>query len=135
MNNSVISEAIFPGGIVTFLFTDIEGSTQLLNQLRDQYEVLISGHHQIIREALVRWNGREVDTQGDSFSTVFPRASEAVNAVVDIQRAMEKQEWPEGVRVRVRMGLHTGEPWLIEEGYAGMDVLRTSRIGHVGYGD
>jgi class 3 adenylate cyclase len=134
MNTSAISEPIFPGGTVTFLFTDIEGSTQLLERLRDQYEVLISGHHQIIRDALDKWNGREIDTQGDAFFAVFPKASEAVNAVVDIQQAIASQEWPEGVQVRVRMGLHTGEPWLVEEGYMGMDVHRAARIGHVGYG-
>ena len=125
---------ILPGGTVTFLFTDIEGSTQLLDRLRDQYEVLISGHHQIIRDALAKWNGREIDTQGDAFFAVFPKASEAVKAVVEIQRAMHEREWPEDVQVRVRMGLHTGEPWLVEEGYMGMDVHRAARIGHVGYG-
>jgi class 3 adenylate cyclase len=129
-----IPEPILPGGTVTFLFTDIEGSTQLLDRLRDQYEVLISGHHQIIRDALDRWNGREVGTQGDSFFAAFPKATEAVNAVVVLQRAREERKWPEGVQVRVRMGLHTGEPWLVEEGYMGMDVHRAARIGHVGYG-
>jgi predicted ATPase/class 3 adenylate cyclase/tetratricopeptide (TPR) repeat protein len=134
MNNTATSEPILPGGTVTFLFTDIEGSTQLLDRLRDQYEELISVHHSIIRQALARWNGREIDTEGDAFFAVFPRATEAVNAVVDIQRDLNKQAWPEGVQVRVRMGLHTGEPWLVEEGYMGMDVHRAARVGHVGFG-
>jgi len=134
IEKTAIPEPILPGGTVTFLFTDIEGSTQLLDRLRDQYETLISSHHQIVREALTKWNGREVDTQGDAFFAVFPKASEAVGAVVDIQRAMNEGDWPESVEVRVRMGLHTGEPWLVEEGYMGMDVHRAARIGHVGYG-
>lgn len=123
-----------PEGTVTFLFTDIEGSTQLLNRLRDRYEDLITQHHAIIRQALANWHGREIDTQGDAFFAAFPKATYAVRAVVDIQRALAKQEWPEGVQVRVRMGLHTGEPLLVDEGYMGMDVHRAARVGHVGYG-
>ena len=92
MEKTAIPEPLLPGGTVTFLFTDIEGSTQLLDRLRDQYEALISGHHQIIRDSLTKWNGQEVDIQGDAFFAVFLKATEAINAVVDIQRAMEKQE-------------------------------------------
>jgi WD40 repeat protein/class 3 adenylate cyclase len=131
---SGLSSPILPGGTVTFLFTDIEGSTQLLGKLKDQYATLLAGHHQIIREALEKWNGREVDTQGDAFFAAFPKATEAVAAVAQIQRALAGHSWPEGAEVRVRMGLHTGEPWLVEEGYVGMDVHRAARIGHVGYG-
>jgi len=125
---------ILPGGTVTFLFTDIEGSTQLLDQLRDQYAVLLTAHHQIIRAALEKWHGREVDTQGDAFFAAFPKATEAVAAVAQIQRELAEHSWPEDAQVRVRMGLHTGEPWLVDEGYVGMDVHRAARIGHVGYG-
>ena len=78
------STPILPGGTVTFLFTDIEGSTQLLDQLRDQYATLLDGHHQIIREALEQWHGREVDTQGDAFFAAFPKATEAVAAVAHL---------------------------------------------------
>ena len=132
---STENRSIFlPEGTVTFLFTDIEGSTQLLDRLGDQYEELISSHHAIVRQALARWNGREIDTQGDAFFAVFPKATGAISAVVDIQRNLYGRIWPKGVQVLVRMGLHTGEPSLVDEGYMGMDVHRAARVGHVGYG-
>jgi class 3 adenylate cyclase len=123
-----------PEGTVTFLFTDIEGSTQLLDRLRDQYATLLADQRHILRQAFAKWNGSEVDTQGDAFFVAFPRATEAVSAVVDIQRALAAHKWPEGVELRVRMGLHTGEPLSVEEGYVGMDVHRAARIAHVGHG-
>jgi WD40 repeat protein/class 3 adenylate cyclase len=123
-----------PEGTVTFLFTDIEGSTQLLDQLRDQYAELLSDQRRILRDVFANWHGQEVDTQGDAFFVAFPRATEAVCAVVEIQRRLTAHDWPEGVNVCVRMGLHTGEPWLVEEGYIGMDVHRAARIAHVGHG-
>jgi len=123
-----------PAGTVTFLFTDIESSTQLLDQLRDQYAVLLADQRRILREAFTHWQGQEVDTQGDAFFVAFPRATGAVSAVVEIQRALAAHQWPEGVEVRVRMGLHTGEPIKAEEGYVGMDVHRAARIAHVGHG-
>jgi ABC-type oligopeptide transport system substrate-binding subunit/class 3 adenylate cyclase/ABC-type transporter Mla MlaB component len=124
----------FPEGTVTFLFTDIEGSTELLKQLRDQYARLLADQREILRATFDKWGGREVDTQGDAFFVAFPRATDAVNAAVDIQRALAAHDWPNGVEVRVRMGLHTGEPWVGEEGYVGMDVHRAARIAHVGHG-
>ena len=123
-----------PAGIVTFLFTDIEASTELLKQLRDQYKILLVEHRDILRAAFETWGGREVDTQGDAFFVAFPRATDAVNAAVEIQRTLAAHEWPERVEVRVRMGLHTGEPWVGEEGYVGMDIHRAARIAHVGHG-
>jgi WD40 repeat protein len=126
--------AELPTGTVTFLFTDIAGSTALLKQLGESYSVLLADQRAILRAAFTRWNGQEVDTQGDAFFVSFPRATEAVNACVEIQRALAEHEWPEGVEVRVRMGLHTGEPWRAEEGYVGMDVHRAARIAHVGHG-
>jgi ABC-type oligopeptide transport system substrate-binding subunit/class 3 adenylate cyclase/ABC-type transporter Mla MlaB component len=123
-----------PEGTVTFLFTDIEGSTELLKQLRDQYRTLLAEHRDILRAAFDRWGGREVDTQGDAFFVAFPRATDAVNAVVEIERALAAHDWSEGVEVRIRMGLHTGEPWVGDEGYVGMDVHRAARIAHVGHG-
>jgi len=123
-----------PEGTVTFLFTDIEGSTELLKQLRDQYKMLLAEHRDILRTAFSQWGGREVDTQGDAFFVAFPRATDAVNAVVEIQRGLAEHQWPECVEVRVRMGLHTGEPWVGEEGYVGMAVHRAARIAHVGHG-
>jgi len=124
----------FPEGTVTFLFTDIEGSTQLLSQLRDQYATLLADQRRIVRAAFTRWQGQEVDTQGDAFFVAFPRATQAVSSAVEIQQELAKHHWPEGVRVRVRMGLHTGEPLKAEEGYVGMDVHRAARIAHVGHG-
>ena len=123
-----------PKGTVTFLFTDIEGSTQLLQSLGEQYITLLTSHHELLRAVFSKWNGREVDTEGDAFFVSFPRATEAVAAAAEAQRAFAEHTWPQGAVVRVRMGLHTGEPWLVEEGYMGMDVHRAARIGHVGHG-
>jgi class 3 adenylate cyclase len=134
MMSSEVSERNLPSGTVTFLFTDIEGSTKLLQQLGDQYTTLLSDQRQILRAAFEKWDGNEIDTQGDAFFASFPRATQAVAAVVEIQRALAAHDWPSGVEVRVRMGLHTGEPWLVEEGYVGMDVHRAARIAHVGHG-
>ncbi len=123
-----------PQGTVTFLFTDIEGSTELLKQLRDQYTKLLSGQRDMLRAIFDKWGGREVDTQGDAFFVSFSRAMDAVKAVVEIQRALAGHDWPEGAQVRVRMGLHTGEPWVGDEGYVGMDVNRAARISSAGHG-
>lgn len=133
MKTTQIDERL-PEGTVTFLFTDIEGSTKLLKQLGDEYATLLSQQREILRDTFSRWNGREVDTQGDSFFYSFPRATQAVSAAVDAQGALTSHAWPEGVEVRVRMGLHTGEPLMWDEGYVGMDVHRAARIAHVGHG-
>jgi oligopeptide transport system substrate-binding protein len=132
--SSQVPFAEVPEGTVTFLFTDIEGSTKLLKRLRDEYKRLLAEQREILRTASEKWGGREVDTQGDAFFVAFPRATDAVNAAVDIQRELVSHEWPAGVEVRVRMGLHTGEPWVEQEGYVGMDVHRAARIAHVGHG-
>src|SRR5438094_2595649 len=121
-------------GTVTFLFTDIEGSTRLLKQLRDRYGELLAEHRRILREAFTRHGGEEVDTQGDAFFYVFPRARAAAEAAADAQRVLEAQDWPEGANVRVRMGLHTGEPAVTAEGYHGIGIHRAARIMAVGHG-
>ena len=123
-----------PEGTVTFLFTDIEGSTELLKQLGDEYATLLSEQREILRETFALWNGQEVDTQGDSFFVSFPRATQAVSAAVDVQRTLHDHKWPDGVHVRLRMGVHTGEPLSWDEGYVGIDVHRAARIAHVGHG-
>jgi predicted ATPase/class 3 adenylate cyclase len=123
-----------PHGTVTFLFTDIEGSTRLLVQLHEQYAQVLEGQRQILRAAFARWHGQEVDTQGDAFFVAFGRATEAVRCAMDAQHNLAEHAWPEGVRVRVRMGLHTGEPLLTGSGYTGMDVHRAARIAASGYG-
>ncbi|MFN2188324.1 MAG: ABC transporter substrate-binding protein, partial [Candidatus Promineifilaceae bacterium] len=123
-----------PEGTVTFLFTDIEGSTKLLRQLGDEYATVLADQRRILRDIFESLHGSEVDTQGDSFFVSFPRATEAVAAAVEIQRSLAKHAWPRRLPVRVRMGLHTGEPLTGKEGYVGMDVHRAARIAHVGHG-
>ena len=125
---------VLPGGTVTFLFTDIEGSTKLLKRLRDLYSTLLDEHREILRGAFAQCNGHEVDSRGEEFFVAFPRATDAVAAAVNTQRALAAHTWPDGVDVRVRIGLHTGEPWVAEEGYVGIDVHRAARIANVGHG-
>ncbi len=123
-----------PTGTVTFLFTDIEGSTQLLDHLHDRYATVLADQRDILRAAFARSSGHEVDTQGDSFFVAFARATDAIGAVVDSQRALAAHHWAEGATVRVRMGLHTGEPRLTSTGYVGLDVHRAARICAAGHG-
>jgi class 3 adenylate cyclase len=122
-----------PTGTVTFLFTDIEGSTRLLQELGDRYGEVVSDHRRIVREHFGASGGSEVDTQGDAFFYSFPRAKDAVAGAVAAQRALAEHDWPGG-EVRVRMGLHTGEPTVGEEGYLGLDVVRAARICSAGHG-
>jgi predicted ATPase len=117
-----------PTGTVTLLFTDIEGSTRLLEELGERYSDVLGEHRRILREAFERHDGVEIATQGDSFVVAFPRASDAVAAAAEAQRALA------ATPVRVRMGVHTGEPELTEEGYVGLDVHRAARIGAAGHG-
>jgi class 3 adenylate cyclase len=126
--------ATLPGGTVTFLFTDIEGSTRLLQQLGDSYGDVVRDHRKLLREHLGEKGGTEVDTQGDAFFYSFPRAREAVAGAVGAQRALAEHGWPEGAEVKVRMGLHTGEPSVGDEGYLGLDVVRAARICSAGHG-
>jgi class 3 adenylate cyclase len=124
-----------PSGTVTFLFSDIEGSTALLKQLGDeQYAELLRTHRRIVRETFGLYHGQEIDTQGDAFFYSFHRAREAVAAAVAVQRQHNEEAWPGGVTVRMRLGLHTGEPAIGEDGYTGLDVVRASRIAAVGRG-
>ena len=125
-----------PSGTVTFVFTDIEESTALLQRLGDGYAGILAEHRKIVRDAFGA-NGVEIDTQGDAFFYAFPRAREAVAAAVEVQRAHASHGWPDDAAVRVRIGMHTGEPALHDEGYVGLDVVRAARIctaaqgGHV----
>jgi predicted ATPase/class 3 adenylate cyclase len=118
-----------PTGTVTFLFTDIEGSTKLLEELGDAYRDALTEHRDVIRDAFARHGGTEVDTQGDAFFIAFTRASDAVAAAEDAQAALAAGP------VRVRMGLHTGEPSVTAEGYVGIDVHRAARIGNAANGE
>ena len=115
-----------PTGTVTLFFTDVEGSTRLLEELGGDYDAALAEHHRIVRAALDRHGGQEVDTQGEAFFAAFARATDAVAAAVDLQRA----DHP----FRVRIGLHTGQPRVGETGYVGLDVPRAARICAAGHG-
>jgi class 3 adenylate cyclase/tetratricopeptide (TPR) repeat protein len=121
-------------GTVTFLFTDIEGSTQLLKRLGKTYGEALADHREILRAAAREHGGDEVDRQGDSFLFAFPRADEAAAAAIDGQQRLEAHKWPAGARLRVRMGIHTAEPTVSEEGYYGLGVHRAARIMSAAYG-
>ena len=124
----------FPSGTVTFLFTDIEGSTRLVKQLREGYGAVVTEHQRLLRTAFANHGGNEVDTQGDSFFVVFSRARDAVLAAVEAQRALRVQPWPERVEVKVRMGIHTGQAVASDGRYTGLAVHRAARIGAAGHG-
>jgi len=109
-----------PGGILTVLYTEIESSTSLTVYLGDRYPEVLATHRALQRTAFAVHEGREVDTQGDSFLVVFPRATQAVAAAVAIQRALPAATWPEGGVVWVRIGMYTGEPIRTVEGYTGL---------------
>src|SRR5579859_4519531 len=129
-----MSEAQLPTGTVTFLFTDIEGSTRLLQDLGEKYAGLLAEHDSILRAACERHQGRVVSTQGDALFVAFPSAPEAIQAVVESQRALAAQPWPGGVSLRVRMGLHTGEAQVSSANYVGLDVHRAARIAAAAHG-
>ncbi len=123
-----------PSGTVTFLFTDIEGSTRLLKELGPLYGDALAEHQRILRASFAAHGGHEVDTQGDSFFVAFGRAKDAVAAAVDAQRDLTAHTWPEGGAIRVRMGLHTGEPRVGGERYVGLGVHKAARIAAAGHG-
>src|SRR5262245_4433603 len=123
-----------PSGTLTVLHTDIENSTRLTAQLRDRYPDVLAAHGDLLRGAFAANEGREVDTQGDSFFVVFTRATQAIPAAVESQRALAAERWPEGAAVRVRIGMHTGEPIRTAQGYTGLDVIRGARIKEAGHG-
>jgi predicted ATPase/class 3 adenylate cyclase len=119
-------------GTITLLFTDIEGSTRLVHQLGDRYEAVLADHRRLLREAFRPRGGTEIDTAGDGLFYTFPSARSAIAAAVAGQRALGAQDWP--ADVRVRMGIHTGEPISSEAGFVGLDVHRASRICGAGHG-
>jgi predicted ATPase/class 3 adenylate cyclase/DNA-binding CsgD family transcriptional regulator/uncharacterized protein HemY len=123
-----------PTGTVTLLFTDIEGSTRLVQHLGMRYSEVLSECRSLLRTAFQLHHGHEVDTQGDAFFVAFARASDAIAAAVAAQRALFTNAWSEGVTMRVRMGLHSGEPQRSTEGYVGLDVHRAARIMNAGHG-
>jgi predicted ATPase/class 3 adenylate cyclase len=123
-----------PAGTVTMLFSDIEGSTALLSRLGERYGEALSAHRVLLRAAIAAWHGHEMGTEGDSFFVVFESAGDAVCCCLAAQRALAGHDWPGGIAVRVRMGLHSGEPTRHEDGYVGLDVHRAARIAAAAHG-
>ncbi len=132
---AAMAEGVLPTGTVTFLFSDMEGSTRLVQDLGPAvFTEVIERHNAVLREAFGRHGATERGTQGDSFLVMFPEAPAAVAAAADAQRALAGTEWPAAVRVRVRMGLHTGIARLGGDDYVGVDVNRAARIAGLGHG-
>jgi len=123
-----------PTGTVTMLFSDIDGSTALLGRLGDRYGEALSVQRRIVRAAIDAWSGWEMGTEGDSFFVVFESAHHGLAACLQAQQELTEAAWPDGVTVRVRMGLHTGEPTRHEEGYVGLDLNRAARIAAAAHG-
>ncbi len=123
-----------PAGTVSFLFTDVEESTNLLKQLGERYGDALLEHRRLLREAFAERGGREVDTQGDAFFYAFPRARDAVRAAIDGQRALGGYRWPADTTLRVRMGVHTSEPLGTGEGYVGLGLTLGARICSAAHG-
>jgi predicted ATPase/class 3 adenylate cyclase len=128
------SEMDPPSGAITLLFTDIEGSTKLLQRSGDLYPELLAQHRRLLRAACDAHRGYEVDAEGDAFFVTFASAADAAAAATAAQRALAEHRWPDGHRVSVRMGLHSGEPRLIDGGYVGLDVHRGARVMAAGHG-
>ena len=126
--------ASLPRGTVTFLLTDIEGSTALLRQLGDAYTTLLRDVRTLIRRSVRNAGGHEVDARADEFFAAFRQPVRALDAAVDIQRSLQKQEWPDDVEVCVRIGIHTGRTTLSETGYVGIAVHTAARVCSAGHG-
>jgi DNA-binding NarL/FixJ family response regulator/class 3 adenylate cyclase len=123
-----------PTGTVTFLFSDVEGSTELLRTLRDGYADVMADHERLLRSAFEGAGGHEINTQGDSFFVAFRKPKDAVGAALEAQRAIGSNEWPEGAEMRVRIGIHTGEATVAGDRYVGLGVHRAARICAAAHG-
>ena len=123
-----------PTGTVTFLFADVEGSTQLVRTAGGAYASVIADVRRLLRSEIADCGGLEVDATGDEISAVFQEVQPALRAALAGQEQIRDHAWPDGIVVKVRMGLHTGVPHLGEEGYTGLDVIRASRISSAGHG-
>jgi len=123
-----------PTGTVTFLYTDIEGSTELLGRLGERYTDVLEEHRRLLRDAVEEAGGTEIDCRGDEFLFVFPEARPAVETAVRLQHALAAHPWPDDGAVGVRMGLHSGEPAIQGSTYVGLDVHRVARLASAGHG-
>jgi DNA-binding NarL/FixJ family response regulator/class 3 adenylate cyclase len=123
-----------PSGTVTFLFSDVEGSTELLRRLRDDYADVMADHERLLRSAFQGADGHEINTQGDSFFVAFRKPKDAVSAAVDAQRALAAHSWPDETAMRVRIGIHTGEATVTGDRYVGLAVHRAARICAAAHG-
>jgi len=123
-----------PTGTVTFLFSDVEGSTELLRTLRGGYADVMADHERLLRSAFDDAGGHEINTQGDSFFVAFRKPKDAVGAALEAQRAIGSHEWPEGAEMRVRIGIHTGEATVAGDRYVGLGVHRAARICAAAHG-
>jgi DNA-binding SARP family transcriptional activator/DNA-binding beta-propeller fold protein YncE len=126
--------ASVPTGTVTFLFTDIEGSTRLVQELGEGYGALLEQHQALVRGVLGERGGEEIDAQGDAFFFAFRRARDAVRGAVELQKRITEAPWPDEAPMRARVGIHTGEPGIAETGYHGLDVVRAARISGSAHG-
>jgi len=123
-----------PTGTVTFLFSDVEGSTELLRTLRGGYADVMADHERLLRSAFEDAGGHEINTQGDSFFVAFRKPKDAVGAALEAQRAIGSHEWPEGAEMRVRIGIHTGEATVAGDRYVGLGVHRAARLCAAAHG-
>jgi class 3 adenylate cyclase len=126
--------ATLPTGFVTFLLTDIEGSTALLRRLDDRYANVLEDVRTIIRQAVLGAGGREIDARADEFFSVFERGEMSIEAALTIQHSLIERRWPDDLEVRVRAGIHSGRPTLTENGYIGLSVHTAARVCSVGHG-
>ncbi|MDP9224427.1 MAG: adenylate/guanylate cyclase domain-containing protein, partial [Actinomycetota bacterium] len=126
--------ATLPTGFLTFLLTDIEGSTALLRQLGDRYADLLDDVRSIVRDAVLGAGGREVDVRADEFFAVFERVLAAIEAALAIQRALDQRTWPDDLECRVRAGIHSGRPTLTQTGYIGLSVHTAARVCSAAHG-
>ena len=123
-----------PSGLVTFVLTDIEGSTRLFRELGDAYPVLLADHYELLRAAVAGHGGAEVGTEGDSLLVAFPDAAEAVATCLEAQLALSAHSWPPGIQIQVRMGVHTGEATPVDGNYVALPLHQVARIAAGAHG-
>ena len=131
---SDIAAEQLPTGAATLLFSDIEGSTRLVRELRDRYDEVLAEHQRLLRTAFVAHGGHEIDTQGDSFFVAFSSARDAVSAAVESQLSLLSHGWPDGIPVKVRMGIHSGRTVVRDDRYTGLAIHRAARICAAAHG-